>query len=155
LLETSLPTVANATCKGRYSNEKIDEEQICAGLEEGGHDSCQGDSGGPLVAFDRNGCPYQIGVVSWGAGCAGAHDYGVYTRVSYHAGWLANNVGALRSVVMEDLAPPAGDTLSNQFTQQARAQLEEVLATAKGRVEISVQGGNRVAVGNEVVFAVH
>src|SRR5438128_1390791 len=52
LQETAVPTVATEQCKARYPNNKIDAEQICAGLEEGGKDSCQGDSGGPLVAYD-------------------------------------------------------------------------------------------------------
>ncbi|XP_077262321.1 trypsin eta [Temnothorax americanus] len=41
------------------------EKQLCAGLPEGGRDSCQGDSGGPLLC---NGT--QVGIVSWGEGCA-------------------------------------------------------------------------------------
>jgi secreted trypsin-like serine protease len=155
LQETAVPTVAIATCKERYPKDKIDDEQICAGLEQGGHDSCQGDSGGPLVAYDRNACPFQIGVVSWGVGCAGARDYGVYTRVSYHAAWLANNAGPLRAVTGKDLALALGETVTNQFTEQARLQLEDLLAAAKGRLRIGVQGGNRVALGKEVAFAVH
>ena len=155
LQETAVPTVAIATCKERFPKDKIDDEQICAGLEQGGHDSCQGDSGGPLVAYDGNECPYQIGVVSWGVGCGGARDYGVYTRVSYHAAWLASNAGPLRAVTGKDLALAAGETVSNQFTEQARLQLEGLLAAAKGRIRIGVNGGNRVALGKEVVFAVH
>ena len=92
-------------CKLRYPSAKVDVEQLCAGLEEGGRNSCQGDSGGPLVAFDRLGCPYQIGIVSWGAGCAGKKDYGVYTRVSSHAEWLASFT-SVKSVTPEDLQPP-------------------------------------------------
>jgi secreted trypsin-like serine protease len=155
LQETAVPTVAIATCKARYPRDKIDDEQICAGLEQGGHDSCQGDSGGPLVAYDRNECPFQIGVVSWGVGCAGTRDYGVYTRLSYHAAWLASNAGRLRAVTGGDFALALGETVSNQFTEQARLQLEDLLATAKGRLRIGVKGGNRVALGKEVIFAVH
>ena len=108
LLETAIPTVSQTACKARYPSAKIDDEQLCAGMEQGGQDSCQGDSGGPLVAYDRNGCPYQVGVVSWGAGCAGARDYGVYTRVSQHAAWIQSQAGAVRAVASADLQPQRG-----------------------------------------------
>jgi secreted trypsin-like serine protease len=163
LLETAVPTVSTTICKTRYPEAKIDDEQLCAGLEQGGQDACQGDSGGPLVAFDRNGCPYQIGVVSWGAGCAGARDYGVYTRVSHHAAWIKSIVGTVKAVTAPDLQAPApapaaqvasADAIPSEFTQSARAQLEDILSTAKGRVQVGIKGGNRVKLGSEVVFDV-
>ena len=154
LLETAMPTVSGQQCKARYPKSKVDAEQICAGLEQGGKDSRQGDSGGPLVAFDRLGCPYQIGVVSWGEGCAGAKSYGVYTRVSNHAAWLSS-FATLKGVTPADLqAPSAAPSVASAFTQQAKAQLEDVLAPAKGRVQIGVKSGNRMKLGDEVVFAV-
>jgi hypothetical protein len=153
LLETAVPTVERAACKARYSASKIDEEQICAGLEQGGQDSCQGDSGGPLVAFDRNGCPYQVGVVSWGVGCAGARDYGVYTSVSYHASWITSHAGNVKAVALADLKSSA-PTADNVFTSEARLQLEQILAPAKGRVSVKVQGGTRLPLGKEVAFTV-
>lgn len=57
---------------------------ICAG--EKGKDSCQGDSGGPMV--DSAG--KQVGVVSWGIGCALAGYPGVYARVSTYADWISS-----------------------------------------------------------------
>lgn len=70
--------------------------QICAG--NGGADACQGDSGGPLVLRTAKG-PVQVGVVSWGLGCARPENPGVYARVSAYFGWISNVTG---------LAPPAG-----------------------------------------------
>src|SRR5205823_1688095 len=62
-------------------------------FQEGGKDSCQGDSGGPLVTAAGNGAFVQIGIVSWGHGCALAQSYGVYTRVSSYSDWLGQNTG--------------------------------------------------------------
>ena len=66
----------------------IDEEtQICAG--SGSVDTCQGDSGGPLVGlFSTTLSPMQVGIVSWGIGCARPNMPGVYTRVSAYADWI-------------------------------------------------------------------
>lgn len=52
---------------------------FCAGFPEGGKDSCQGDSGGPVVDENR----VQVGIVSWGEGCALAGKPGVYAKVSH------------------------------------------------------------------------
>src|SRR5262249_5430779 len=96
LLETAIETVGTAQCKRRYPHATIGSGQICAGLELGGKDSCQGDSGGPLVARDEGGCPRQIGIVSWGDGCAEKEAFGVYTRVSHYADWLQKHAGPLK-----------------------------------------------------------
>jgi secreted trypsin-like serine protease len=154
LLEASVPTIATAQCKDHYTKDKIDDGQVCAGLEQGGRDSCQGDSGGPLVAYDRKSCPYQIGIVSWGAGCAGAHDYGVYTRVSYHKRWIEGVAGSVTAVAPADLDMGVRPALSSSFSRSATSQLQELLPGANGRVRIAIKGGNRLKVGQEVVFLV-
>ncbi|KAI0566061.1 Trypsin [Gracilaria domingensis] len=95
LRRVDVPVVAMRKCKRDYSradlfiaNRLSNEIQMCAGLEEGGCDACQGDSGGPLSTFDENGNVIQIGVVSFGIGCARAGFPGVYTRMSAFVPWL-------------------------------------------------------------------
>lgn len=73
----------------------IDATMIPAGYAAGGKDSCQGDSGGPLVVFDHRNDAVQIGVVSWGEGCAGANKYGVYSNISGAYEWIKTTTGAL------------------------------------------------------------
>jgi trypsin len=54
---------------------------LCAG-GDGRHDACVGDSGGPLLVPGGTAGWTQIGVVSWGAGCAVHGVPGIYTRLS-------------------------------------------------------------------------
>lgn len=56
------------------------ETEMCA--EELLGDSCQGDSGGPLFGKNAKGRPVQVGVVSYGLGCATPLFPGVYAEVN-------------------------------------------------------------------------
>jgi secreted trypsin-like serine protease len=154
LHETALPTVAIPECKARNPSSNIDEGQLCAGFEVGGLETCSSDSGDPLVAYDRHGCPFQIGVASSGTRCASAKGYSIYSRVSYHANWLARYVNNLRAVDPSLLQANSTDVVSRDFTRAARLQLEDILAAAKGRVTIEIRGGNTVSLGNQVVYQV-
>jgi secreted trypsin-like serine protease len=73
-------------------NGDILASMFCAGKTEGGVDSCQGDSGGPGSAI-INGRTTLVGVVSWGDGCARRLKYGVYSRISTAAEWIATTIG--------------------------------------------------------------
>ena len=53
--------------------------------------ACNGDSGGPLV-LKLPDAVYQVGIVSWGEGCARANSPGVYGSVSYYYRWIADHV---------------------------------------------------------------
>ena len=94
LQAVDLPVVDNDTCAGVYSAEEITPGQVCAGYEQGTRDSCQGDSGGPLVVPGGPTSWTQLGVVSWGRGCAQPRAYGVYTRVSYYIDWILDQTGS-------------------------------------------------------------
>ena len=75
-----------------YGGNQIDADMIMAGFTNGGYDSCQGDSGGPMVVLATDEETYlQVGVVSWGYGCAQAGYPGVYARVSYFLDWICTN----------------------------------------------------------------
>ena len=52
----------------------------------------QGDSGGPLVALQSGSEPQQIGIVSWGEGCALPGKYGVYANVRNLRAFLIRTV---------------------------------------------------------------
>ncbi|KAL4717064.1 hypothetical protein ACJJTC_016951 [Scirpophaga incertulas] len=70
------------------------ENQLCAGVLDGGVDACQGDSGGPLqLKFNlprSNGENIYrlIGVTSFGIGCALPNYPGIYTRISSFLDWI-------------------------------------------------------------------
>ena len=77
LQQVQLPYIDNERCKDFYGG-MIYDDMICAGFKDGGKDACQGDSGGPLVVDSNGKDPMQIGVVSWGVGCARKQKPGVY-----------------------------------------------------------------------------
>jgi len=151
LLETAVESIRPKECKGRYANAAIGGGQICAGLEEGGKDSCQGDSGGPLIMNDANGCPWQVGIVSWGEGCAERKAYGVYTRISHYADWIQKHTGPLTGATPVQPAT-AAPQLSPVLLQEGVKQLETLLGASKGRLKIGIRGGNRVRLGQQVIF---
>src|SRR5690606_10019215 len=84
-----VPIVSNeeANAPSAYNGD-VDETMIAAGYDGGGKDACQGDSGGPMVVFDHQNEPVQVGVVSWGIGCARPNKFGIYSRVSSGFEWI-------------------------------------------------------------------
>ena len=86
LVEVRLNTMTNSECARIHGDHRISDNMICAGAT--GRDSCEGDSGGPLAVLGQDGSYRQIGVVSWGNGCAKPGYPGVYTRLSSLLGWI-------------------------------------------------------------------
>ena len=152
LLETIVPLADEASCHAAYPAAVVGAGQICAGFVQGLKDACYGDSGGPLVAFDRRGCPYQVGVVSWGAGCARENAYSVYTRVSTYASWIRNHITEVKSIQPDDINKVTGDT--NPVVEAAFAQLSAVLHQAGGNMQIILEAGPKVQVGGTTKFTV-
>lgn len=93
LRQADLPILKNSDCAVAYPGE-VTDSHICAGYSQGGVDSCQGDSGGPLMVRHGESSRYvQVGVVSWGKGCARPGFPGIYTRVSSYIDWIQSHTG--------------------------------------------------------------
>lgn len=84
LREAKIPLVPWAQCRWQYP--QLDGTMLCAGNAIDG-DACQGDSGGPLLQTTADGW-VQVGVTSWGDGCAGLKP-GVWTDLSEVEDWVA------------------------------------------------------------------
>lgn len=107
LQHVQVPVLDNAVCKDRYSKARLllaedqfDEAVLCAGVLSGGRDSCGGDSGGPLMSPLQLGGVihwHQIGIVSYGIGCARSELPGVYASVQTFVGWITLQVEGLYS----------------------------------------------------------
>lgn len=102
LREVAVPIVSDNECRVSYpgggSPKFRAAWEICAGGL--GKDSCQGDSGGPLfVKVPGRNDFIQLGVVSWGTGCAAPGFPGVYARLSNKktGKWIADNGTNIRS----------------------------------------------------------
>jgi lysozyme len=151
LREAALPLVNEEACKKAYGNN-IKSSQLCAGYVKGGKDTCQGDSGGPLVAFDRDSCPYQVGIVSWGYGCAEENAYGVYTRVSAYANWIKQHVQDVKEISESEVAN--NERSANKLVEPVYKQLKDLLGATVGRATVTVKGGPTIAAGKDTVFEI-
>ena len=94
LNEVTVQAVNQTTCNQEYNGQILEASMMCAAVKGGGKDSCQGDSGGPLVQI-INGEHIQVGIVSWGEGCARPSKSGVYSRVSGEIVWIEQQICAL------------------------------------------------------------
>ncbi|XP_076065033.1 tryptase gamma-like [Oratosquilla oratoria] len=87
---TELQLSTTEDCANAYST--LTDNMICAYAP--GKDSCQNDSGGPLVIQRSTGFWLQIGIVSFGIGCARPNIPGVYTNLHKYESWIAAKTGS-------------------------------------------------------------
>jgi trypsin len=80
LKAVDVEAVADESCTTNQAMGFQEESEVCA--ETLGGDSCQGDSGGPLFGTLADGRLVQVGIVSYGLGCAVPQFPGVYGEVN-------------------------------------------------------------------------
>jgi len=121
LQQADVPIVSRTTCTapGSYPGPPqtfltVTNVMVCAGYIEGGIDACQGDSGGPLVTTAN--VPRQIGIVSWGEGCALPRKFGVYASVKDLRAFIIRNVPDI-----QEWSPLPGQSPGNLAQARRRA----------------------------------
>jgi hypothetical protein len=94
LQEVNVSVTDFETCNSQemYRGFIDDPTMICASVTEGGKDACFGDSGGPLLQDMGDGNWTQVGIVSFGVGCARSNRPGVYSRVSMAYDWIQDMI---------------------------------------------------------------
>jgi secreted trypsin-like serine protease len=98
LMKAQVPFVSDSACGAAYRGAGygfVNSDMICAGLDHGGVDTCQGDSGGPMVRKDTTGAWRQVGIVSWGEGCALPGYAGIYSQVSTFSSAITSAAASL------------------------------------------------------------
>lgn len=115
LRTVDVPVVSQTRCRKSYS--PIDSTKICAGYDEAGQDSCSGDSGGPLFFTNpASGQITQVGVTSYGRGCARAKYYGVYARPSAFLDFIMDTLEDNGSQLSEVVTAPTTSAPSQSPT---------------------------------------
>jgi len=72
--------IGREACEKKYAGKDIvTPRMVCAGVAEGRKDACAGD-GGSALYIKKSG--KQIGIVSWGEGCAQKEYPGVYSNLA-------------------------------------------------------------------------
>lgn len=130
LNQVDVPYVPRATCKnlnGPYA--KIGDDAICAGFPEGEKDSCQGDSGGPLI-YQHEDRIEQVGIVSWGDGCAQPNAYGVYANVAFFKPWINEIKGLGISYSQYTYRKVTDDTLISETLDITNTSVDSFLIQA-------------------------
>jgi secreted trypsin-like serine protease len=149
LHQVQLNLATNAQCRTLLANTLgtstqntgITDRMICATQPTTGKGSCQGDSGGPLIVQTGTG-PQQVGIVSWGIGCAEAGYPGVFTRVAEFSEWLNTlQTGIAITQKLDFGVSPAGISQTNTL---------QLVNNSTFVVDLSftINGSNAFSLGN-------
>jgi trypsin len=141
LFEVTVNYVPNEMCAATsiYPLALLPEETLCATDKR--QDGCQGDSGGPLVIKgddDSSLDDVQVGLVSWGWGCA--EQPGVYARISEGYPWIREQVCSISE------NPPA----SFNCTTKLEA-VEQPQSTQQQQRTESPQETNKPSFGGSII----
>lgn len=98
LKKATVPFVSDATCDNSYP-ELAPATEICAGYPQGGVDTCQGDSGGPMVKRAATGEWREVGIVSYGNGCARPNYPGVYSEVQAFSNAIKARISSSGTII--------------------------------------------------------
>lgn len=146
LLKAQVPFVTDSQCGQAYS-ELVPNEEICAGnWSSGGVDTCQGDSGGPMFRRDNNNAWIQVGIVSWGYGCARPQNPGVYSQVST----FASAIAAAAATLGGGTTPPPTRTFTNGNDYTINDN-----STVSSPITVSGASGNGASNATAEVHIVH
>jgi len=99
----AVPIERHLFCNRAYGGS-ITRNMICAAPRRGGRDSCQGDSGGPLVVRDEAGDWLQVGITSFGIGCARRGLPGVYAKVGNFKPWILRTIRGRSTCFIDGLS---------------------------------------------------
>mgnify|MGYP000211949984 CR=1 FL=1 len=112
--------VSQSTCEHQYTVEidgslveLISDNMMCAA--DTNKDSCSGDSGGPLM-IQSEGQYFQVGIVSWGFGCADEDFSGVYIRVDRFLDWINSYKTERESLIQVDVQNSDGGSSKGAIT---------------------------------------
>lgn len=165
MLQVNVPVVGADACRRSYG-DVISDAHICAGFDQGGSDTCQGDSGGPLFMLSPGGRGVQVGVVSWGRGCAQPGLYGVYAAVGTYEEFIRRTVPSARFLSAEAPAVPVASVHGpgaasrppsrppSQPLQQAATPAPGTPPGLVGQVSLDILQGERVALGDTITLRI-
>ncbi|CAF3522760.1 unnamed protein product [Adineta steineri] len=143
----------------RCNNSIYDKQrQFCALVDGGGKDACQGDSGGPIHQWLDDHWE-QVGIVSYGTGCAAATNPGIYTRLSYYHDWIQKTINEIdtTTIAPSTSASTTTTTVSSTFTSTTTTTVSStststITTTVSSTSTLQTTTSNAIKINSKVLF---